>query len=223
MTSEVSARYCPVCGSWLRVFEPFGSRPRPNALCPVCGCLERHRLVWIFFEQKTNFFDGAPKSMLHISPGKKFEKRFKQIAGLDYLSAGLTGNYMVKMDIIDIQYADNSFDAVYCSHVLEHIPDDRKAMREMHRVLKVGGWAIIMVPIRQKGIPSDPLVTDPVVRKRVYGQSDHVRVYGPDIKYRLEEAGFTVMQLRPPDIVDAEDIVRFGLKEDEIIFVCQKK
>ncbi len=161
--------------------------------------------------------------MLHIAPGKKFEKRFKQIAGLDYLSAGLTGNYMVKMDIIDIQYADNSFDVVYCSHVLEHIPDDRKAMREMHRVLKVGGWAIIMVPIRPEGTFEDPLATDPVVRKRVYGQSDHVRVYGPDIKYRLEEAGFTVMQLRPPDIVDAEGIVRFGLKENEIIFVCQKK
>ena len=216
------ARYCPICRSWLRLFKPYGVSSRPDACCPVCLTFERFRMLWIFLNTQTNLFDGTPKKMLHIAPEPEFVRKFKRIPNLDYLTADLNDpNVMVKMDIENIQYPDNSFDVIYCSHVFEHIPDDYKAMRELSRVLKNDGWAAIMVPINVEKTFEDPTITDPAERLRLFGQNDHVRKYGHDFKERLEQSGFIVKEWRLADIVAERNIVRFGLKEDSV-FYCTK-
>lgn len=218
------ARYCPLCGSYAPAFLPFGTVPRPDAQCPTCGSLERHRLAWLFFQQRTNIFQRTPKSMLHIAPERQLEKRFKQLAHLDYLTADLFNpTVMVKMDITDVQYPDNTFDIIYCSHVLEHVSDDRKAMRELHRVLKLDGWAVIMVPITAEKSFEDPSIMDPSARERVFGQHDHVRRYGPDFEERLAEAGFKVEPIVPTEIVPLKEIRRLAIREGQApLFLCTK-
>ena len=221
MKSKLLAYHCPCCQSWLDAFEPFGSPPRPDARCPTCGALERDRLVWLFFNRRTRLFDRGHKRMLHVAPERSLENRFRQVPGLDYLTADLENERaMVRMDITDIQYPDDSFDLIYCSHVLEHVLDDRRAMRQMYRVLRPAGCAVIMVPIRSGPTLEDPLVTDPDERTRLYGQHDHVRAYGDDIVDRLAEAGFTVERFGPTDFLDSESIARFVPKG--VIFACHK-
>jgi SAM-dependent methyltransferase len=216
------ARYCPVCRSRLRSFRPSGYVRRPDARCPVCRSLERHRLVWVFFGCNTNLFDGASKRMLHIAPERVFEARFRRISGLDYLTADLYNpRAMVKMDITDIQYPDGSFDVVYCSHVLEHVSDDRRAMRELSRVLKADGWAVILVPITAGKTFEDPSVTDPSERERLFGQRDHVRRYGPDVKDRLGEAGFSVRLFDAVEVVGEASVIKLGVKDSQVFF-CEK-
>jgi SAM-dependent methyltransferase len=216
-------RYCPICRSHLRSFKPFGLVPRPDALCPVCDSLERHRLVWLFFKRMTNLFDGSPKKMLHIAPEREFEMRFRRIPTLDYLTADLNDpGAMVRMDITDIRYPDNSFDVIYCSHVLEHVPDDRKAMRQFNRVLKPNGWAVFLVPVKVEKTIEDPSITDPAQRERLFGRYDHLRRYGPDFAGRLAEAGFNVTTFASADLVSAGGIIRLGLKAEQLFF-CKKR
>jgi SAM-dependent methyltransferase len=153
--------------------------------------------MWLYLTQKTNLFDGKQKKMLHVAPEPELSRLIQKAAYIDYLSADLFApdimvKVMVKMDITDIQYPDNTFDVIYCSHVLEHVPDDRKAIREFFRVLKDGGWAIVQVPIIADTTFEDLTVINPKERERLFGQFDHVRRYGPDYKDRLTEAGFSV-------------------------------
>jgi len=216
-------RFCPVCNSWVASFGPFGLAQRADAICPVCAALERHRLVWLFFYLGTKLLDGSAKKMLHIAPERELEAKFRKVRGLDYLSGDLNDERaMVRMDISDIRYPDGLFDVIYCSHVFEHVGDDRKAMRELWRVLKPGGWAVFVVPVRVEKTIEGPSVTDPGQRERLFGQSDHVMRYGPDFVDRLAEAGFGVTTICPADIVSAKNIVRFGLA-DEQLFYCDKK
>ena len=137
---------------------------------------------------------AAHKKMLHVAPEEQLSRLFGSALGIDYLSADLlSSNAMIRMDIMDIQYPDETFDVIYCSHVLEHVSDDRKAMRELHRVLRTGGWAILQVPISTAEVTfEDPKITRPKERERAFGQFDHVRRYGADYKDRLEDAGFSV-------------------------------
>lgn len=215
------AHYCPVCGSFLRRFYNFGVIPK--VLCPVCYSMDRHRLVWLFFQQKTNLFNKSLKKVLHIAPEVGFVQRFKEMANWDYLTADLQGTYcMVKMDITDIQYPDNSFDVIYCCHVLEHVPNDRKAMRELERILKPDGWAIIMVPIKVKITIEDPLETSPAKRERRFGRHDHVRYYGLDFSERLKKEGFKVEVFRAIQLALSNDIGRMGLPLHGAIFYCRK-
>ena len=206
------SRICPVCGSTSCRFETFGIVPRKDALCIHCKALERHRLVWLFLQRKTDFFDGKPKQMLHVAPERCFESRFKEQIGAGYLTADLhRRSAMVEMDITDIQYPDQSFDIVFCSHVLEHVPDDRQAMSEFHRVLKESGWAILLVPIMSNKTFEDPSIIEPEERLKAFGQKDHVRKYGPDYIDRLREAGFAVEVARAGDLADGDEIVTMGL------------
>jgi len=187
------SRFCPVCGHSFRQFCQFGIMPRKDALCVYCSALERHRFVWLFLEAKTDIFDGKPKTMLHVAPESCFESKFKKRIKGDYLTADLTSpSAMVKMDITDIQYPDQSFDVIYCSHVLEHVPDDKKAIREFFRVLKKDGWAILLVPITSEKTFEDLSIVDPKEQFKAFGQEGHVRAYGPDYVDRLTDAGFTV-------------------------------
>lgn len=206
-------RYCPVCGNSSSRFRPFGLVPRDDAQCVYCGALERHRLLWLFLTRKTMLFDDAPKRLLHVAPEKCIEPRLEERFAESYVTADLFDPHVkVRMDITAIPYPDRHFDVIYCSHVLEHVEDDRQAMREFHRVLKDDGWAILLVPITAERTLEDPSIVDPEERLRVFGQEDHVRRYGPDYLDRLREAGFKVTVSTVADIVDSEEEgVRMGL------------
>ena len=203
--------HCPVCETCICRFYPFGVVPRPNALCPVCGSLERHRMIWLYFRNETNLFSPPLKKMLHIAPEACFVKKLGASPCIDYLTADLTDTAMIRMDITDIQYPDNSFDVIYCSHVLEHIPDDRKAMRELARILQPSGWAILQVPLAIGNSVEDLSITDPKERERYFGQHDHVRVYGHDYKDRLVDAGFTVNVVKYMEGFSQAERIALGL------------
>lgn len=214
-------RYCPVCKNSFSGFESFGVKSRKDACCPYCKSLERHRLYMLFFKRETNLFSPPQKKMLHVAPEPIFMLKFKKSKNIDYLSADLyDSNAMVKMDITDIQYPDNSFNVIYCSHVLEHVMDDKKAMSEFLRVLKPNGWALLQVPILEEKTMEDPTITDPQERLRVFGQHDHVRRYGRDYKDRLEETGFNVKVVNANDIASKQEIKKMRLGTD--IYFCTK-
>lgn len=217
-------RLCPVCGRWSRRFKPAGIVPRPEARCPRCGALERHRFVWLFFERCTNLFDGRPKQVLHIAPEACFEARLRQRLGEEYLTADLLNPHvMVQMDITDIQYPAGSFDVIYCSHVLEHVPDDQQAIRELCRVLRPGGWAVLMVPITVERTYEDPSITDPAGRLAAFGQENHVRRYGLDFAERLCAAGFKAEVVQVSDLLPPHEARRRGLtRASGPIFYCTK-
>ena len=217
-------RFCPVCSQYSSKFETFGNVTRSDALCIWCGALERHRLVWLFLQRKTDFLTSKQGlKMLHIAPEACFETRFRLLAGQGYLTADLFAEKVdVKMDITDIGYADETFDAIYCSHVLEHVSDDIKAMTEFRRVLNKGGWAILLVPISAAQTIEDPTITDPKERLKLFGQEDHVRSYGPDYADRLRTAGFEVNCFSPGDFLSESEIVQMGItKAAGEIYFCQ--
>lgn len=222
LTWRGQRHYCPCCQANLKAWR-FGTVNAPtNARCPVCSVLERHRLLHLYLTHRTNLLDGRPKRVLHIAPEKPLEKLIRGAPGVDYLSADLFNPAMVRMDITDIQYPDNSFDVILCTHVLEHVPDDRQAMRELRRVLKPDGWAVLQVPITSDHIIEDPGITDPRERERLFGRPDHVRRYGPDYMDRLREEGWHVT---PDDYLaqlDAETRDRYGLPGGFRIFLCHK-
>ncbi len=163
--------------------------------------------------------------MLHIAPEEIFEFKFRRIVGLNYLTADLIDtNAMVKMDITDIPYPDDSFDVIYCSHVLEHVPDDRRAMCELNRVLKPGRWAALHIPpLIAEPTVEDPRITNPEERERVFGQKDHLRRYGTDFKARLELAGFSVKFFSAAETLDANSLLLRGIPPWEGLFFCTKK
>jgi SAM-dependent methyltransferase len=216
------AYYCPLCESHIRVF--LASPPRDRALCPVCYSMPRHRVVWVFLQRMTTLFDSLPKRMLHVAPELIVQRRLRRLAHLDYITADLFNRRaMVKMDITDIHYADHTFDVIYCSHVLEHVMDDRKAMREFYRVLKSGGWAILMVPMSDKPTFEDPTVTDPAERARLFGRFDHVRKYGPDYVVRLQEAGFRVSMVPADEFATPGELHTMALRaKKDVVYYCQK-
>lgn len=215
---------CPCCNGSFRKFLLYGVKARENALCPKCESLERHRLLWLYLKNKTNFFTDKLR-VLHFAPEYIFQKTFKPMPNLDYISADLLSPLaMVKMDITNISYEDNFFDVILCCHVLEHIIDDHRALTELFRVLKPSGWAILQVPIdlnRDKTFEDANIVT-PKERERIFGQKDHVRIYGRDYKQRLEKAGFTVkVDTYVRELTD-DMIKKYGLKKDEVIYFCTK-
>lgn len=220
-------KYCPVCKKNSRKFLDFGHPTRSGARCVHCNSLERHRLAWLFFENQTDLFDGHQKNMLHVAPEEAFLRPFSKKLGKGYITADLYNPVaMVKMDITDIQHPDESFDVIYCSHVLEHVPDDRKAIREFYRVLKSEGWAVLLVPILNGPTHEDLSITDPQERLRVYGQEDHVRKYGTDGIYlnRLKEAGFVVKVMRPSEFLNSRQIANMGITDAaQDIYYCTKQ
>lgn len=219
-----TGRWCPVCGHSSRRFRRHGLVPREDAKCPRCGALERHRLVWLYFVRRTDLFDGRLKRVLHIAPEQCFESRLRQQFGAGYLTADLLDpRVMERMDITHICHPDESFDVICCSHVLEHVPEDRLAMSELRRVLKRGGWAVLLVPITVEQTIEDPTVTDPAERERLFGQHDHVRRYGPDHVDRLRSAGFDVVVTGVSDLIRGEDPSRLGLARcDAAIYHCTR-
>lgn len=218
---------CPVCGGRFRKFLPYGRfNARPNALCPNCLSLERHRLIWLFLQKQTAFF-SAKQSVLHIAPEACFIPRFEKIHGDQYVTADLESPLAkVKMDIHRMPFANDSFDVVLCNHVLEHVDDDIQAMREIARVLKPGGYAILQVPffnpVQEKTF-SDPTITDRKMREQMFGQDDHVRRYGHDYVERIASAGLEAAGNTFVDTLTTEERHRFGLVKGEVIYTGTKK
>ena len=217
-------RFCPVCERSSSSFAPAGEDRRVDGKCAHCRAVERHRLVWLYFTRRTNLFDGRAKTVLHVAPEGCFEPRLRRRLAGNYLTADLFNPRAdVKMDITDIKFPDESFDVIYCSHVLEHVPDDRQAMREFRRVLKSDGWAVLLVPINVEKTFEDPTVTDPAQRLRLFGQADHCRKYGPDYVDRLREAGFRVERTTAADFATGAEITEMGLTPAAgEIYLCRR-
>ncbi len=215
---------CPFCNGHFRKFLPFGVKQIQNSQCPRCGSFERHRLLWLYLKNKTNFFKDSLK-VLDIAPMYFFQKKCKTLSNLNYISADISSPIaMIKMDITNINLPDNQFDCIFCYHVLEHILDDKKAMNELFRILNPGGWAILQVPIDPKRDKTfeDINVVSLEERERVFGQKDHVRIYGKDYKNRLEKAGFTVKLDNYCRELGDNTIKKYGLIKNETIFFCSK-
>ncbi len=216
--------FCPCCDTWSRRFLPGGTDSRPDAQCPRCGSLERHRLLWLYLKQRTDFFE-APKRVLDIAPSYFQQQRLRQFSHLDYTSADLKQSWVtVHCDLTDLPFPDNHFDCILCYHVLEHIPDDRKAMKELHRVLKAGGWAVLQSPVDQnrKATYEDKNIIAAEGRQRAFGQEDHVRIYGRDYAARLGEAGFRITVDPFALGLHAEKIQTCKLIKDEYIYIGKK-
>lgn len=220
---------CPVCGGSYRKFLPYGygeaNEKMNNRLCPGCLSLERHRLLWLYLKDKTDFFT-SPLRVLHFAPEQPFLKRIRKHNNLDYVTADLDSPIAdLHLDITAIEQPDDSYDVLICNHVLEHVDNLGAALSEIKRVLRPRGWAILMVPLRMDmDTYEDPSVTDPKERERLFGQYDHVRQFGRDYPLILSAAGFRVVEDRLYYEISEEQRQRMHLSRpgEEIIYRCEK-
>ncbi len=215
----------PIDGKSFHTFLPYGyGAPRENVLSPSTLSLERHRLLWLWLERETEFFT-KPSKVLHFAPEQAFYKRFREMKHLDYTTTDLNSPLAdVKADICDLPFKDNDYDIIFCNHVLEHIPDDAKAMSELYRVLKPGGMAILQIPqeLDREVTFEDNTITDPTERAKIFGQYDHVRVYGRDYFNTLRKFGFIVDEVDYTNQLSKEEVDRYRLANGEILPVCKK-
>ena len=216
----------PIDGKSYRKFLPYGyGKQRENALSPGTLSLERHRQMWLYLQNETDFFTNKYK-VLHIAPEQEFLRKFKKMKNLDYISADLYSPIVdVKADILDLPFEDESFDIVFCNHVLEHIVDDKKAMSELFRVMKKGGWGILQVPMKNslEKTYEDFTITDPKEKQKHFGQYDHVRWYGMDYFERLQSVGFETDINFYSRKFSSDLRKKFALMENEILPVVFKK
>jgi len=211
-------------GKSFRKFLPYGyGIQRPNVLSPSTLSLERHRLLWLYLNNETNFF-SEKKKVLHMAPEQCFLKRFRKL-NHDYITADLYSPIAdVKADITKLPFEDDSFDVVFCNHVLEHIPDDTKAMQELYRVMKKGGMGIFQIPqdLNRETTFEDDSITDPKERAKIFGQYDHVRVYGRDYFNKLRSIGFKVDEVNYTEKLSAELSDKYRLMKGEVLPVVFK-
>ncbi|XRG98466.1 methyltransferase domain-containing protein [Salinimicrobium sp. TIG7-5_MAKvit] len=215
----------PIDGRSFSKFLPYGyGQQRENVLSPSTLSLERHRLLWLYLKDHTTFFT-APHKVLHFAPEQAFYKRFRKLNNLHYTTTDLNSPLAdVKADICDLPFEDNSFDFILCNHVLEHIPDDTKAMQEIYRILSPGGTAILQIPqdLNREKTFEDDSITDPAERAKIFGQYDHVRVYGRDYFDKLREVGFRVEEVNLTSQMDLQLVDKYRLAKGEVIPVARK-
>jgi len=215
----------PIDGKSFRKFLPYGyENPRENVLSPSTLSLERHRLLWLYLKNETKFFN-QPLKLLHFAPEQAFYKRFKELENLEYTTTDLNSPLAdVKADICDLPFKDDTFDVILCNHVLEHIPNDTKAMQELFRVMKPGGWGIFQIPqdINRAKTFEDNTITDKKERARVFGQYDHVRIYGRDYFDKLRSVGFRIEEVDYTNTLSKEDVKKYRLAKGEIIPLVKK-
>ncbi len=217
----------PIDGKSFRMFLPYGyGTQRNNVLSPSTLSLERHRLLWLFLKNETNFFTSTEKiHLLHFAPEQAFYQLFKMQKNLDYTTTDLLSPLAdVKADICNLPFEDNSYDVIFCNHVLEHIPNDTKAMQELYRVMKPGGWGIFQIPqdLNRENTFTDNSITDPKERAKIFGQYDHVRVYGRDYFNQLRSVGFEVEEVDYTLQLPSEEVTRYCLAKGEIIPLVKK-
>jgi predicted SAM-dependent methyltransferase len=215
----------PIDGKRFRKLLPYGYKTqRANALSPSTFSLERHRLLWLYLKNETNFF-SAQKNVLHIAPEQCFFKLFKKQSNLDYITLDINSPIAdVKADVCNLPFDDEVFDIVFCNHVLEHIVDDKKAMSELYRVLKKGGMGIFQVPqdLTRETTYEDNTITSSKERTKHFGQYDHVRIYGRDYFNRLRKVGFQVQEVNYSKTLPKNQVKKYCLAEGEILPVGTK-
>ncbi len=220
-------KLCPVCGCQRRKFLPYGYvEPRENALCPGCLSLERHRLLWLYLVRETDIKKRRP-TLLHIAPEVPLMRHMKEMYhGFPkrYVTADLESPLAhLHFDVQDIPLEDNYADVILCNHILEHVEDDQKAMRELYRIMRPGGWGIMLSPVdysRDITFEDDSIV-DRKERTRIFGQYDHRRIYGRDYADRLREAGFEVEEIHYMSHFSDNEISQYALT-DEVIYKVSK-
>ena len=216
--------FCPVCENGFNKFLPGPDKLRLNSKCPGCGSLERQRLLWLYLKNMVQI-DKHNIKLLNIAPDYATQKKMKKLNNLSYVSIDLNSELASeKQDITRLNFSDNSFDAILCYHVLEHVADDKKAMKELFRVLKSEGWAIIQTPYEKnrKITFEDFSITSPKEREEVFGQEDHVRIYGLDYFNRLQDTGFILNVDNYINQLSAEEINKYLLDKEEDICFCIK-
>jgi hypothetical protein len=216
---------CPCCGGRFSRFMP-GLSHRATRVCPRCGAQERHRALWLYMRERTDLFRRDELSILHWAPEYALQRSLSAIPNAAYVSADLGGDEALQhMDMTDVPFKDEAFDVIVCVHVLEHVEDDRRAIREMARVLKPDGMALLLVPIvlEQPTREDDPGVVTPQQRKEAYWQEDHVRLYGADFPERLEEEGFDVTVDGWVRTLDPARLERYGLFPLEDVYVARRR
>lgn len=215
----------PIDDKSFKTFLPYGyGNQRNNVLSPSTLSLERHRLLWLYLKNETDFFT-VKKSVLHFAPEQCFLNRFRQLKNLEYTTTDLLSPIAdVKADICNLPFDDNSYDIILCNHVLEHIPDDTKAIQELYRVMKPGGYGIFQIPqeLDREVTFEDNTITDKAERAKIFGQYDHVRVYGRDYFDKLRSIGFKVEEIDYTATLSAEAIKKYCLSKGEIIPVVYK-
>lgn len=217
-------RECPVCGSRYRRFMPYGYvTSREDALCPHCLALERHRMIWLWLSECSDLFESRPR-LLHIAPEVSLMRHFKRLyhGTKEYITADLESPLAdMHFDIQQIPLEDCSVDVVICNHLLEHVEDDRRAMRELYRILRPGGWGIALVPedrIRATTFEDDT-ITDAKERTRIFGQYDHRRIYGRDYDSRLARAGFRVERIAYREQLSEAQQRLYAIGSDDLVII----
>ena len=215
----------PIDGKSFKRFLPYGyGEQRPNVLSPSTLSLERHRLLWLYLKNETTFFSSKHK-VLHFAPEQCFLKRFRSLSNIEYTTTDLLSPIAdIKADICNLPFEDNSYEVILCNHVLEHIPDDTRAMQELYRVLKLGGWGIFQIPqdLNREITFEDDSITDTKERTEIFGQYDHVRVYGRDYFDKLRSIGFTVEVIDYTSKLSESEIDIYRLGKGELIPLVRK-
>jgi len=215
----------PIDEKSFRTFLPYGyGKQRPNVLSPSTLSLERHRLLWLYLKNETDFFAENLK-VLHFAPEQCFLNRFKELKNLDYTTTDLLSPIAdVKADICDLPFEDNSYDVILCNHVLEHITNDTKAMQELYRVMKPRGYGVFQIPqdLNRAETFEDDTITDRTERAKIFGQYDHVRVYGRDYFDKLRAIGFKVEEVDYTAQFSNEAVDKYRLAKGEIIPLVYK-
>jgi SAM-dependent methyltransferase len=210
-------RECPCCGGHFRRM----SRRRISGwggICPRCRSHPRHRAIALLLARG----DLPGRRLLHFAPEPLFDPVFARLPDVERVTADLHVPADLRLDITGMDLPDSSFDLILCSHVLEHVPDDRAALRELRRVLTDGGLSLVLVPYRP-GVTTyeDPSITSPLGRMVAFGQQDHTRIYGNDLPDRLGEAGFQVEDRTSAELIDKATVERCELDPEEHLFLCR--
>ena len=218
---------CPVCEKKFSKFLSYGSNVahRENVLCPYDLTLERHRLMWLYLKNESNFFTAGNLDVLHIAPEQCFYGKFKVQENLNYLTGDLVSPLAdIHFDLHQIPLEDNRFDVVFCNHVMEHVDDPIQCMKELFRVMKPGGWAIMQVPqdMSRETTYEDPSIIDPAEREKHFWQKDHVRLFGRDYPHWVQKAGFAVDIYDPKKHFNDEVISRYRLIKEELLYIARK-
>lgn len=229
---------CVLCENNVRKFLPggrgervldnlnvVGGGYRRNCICPYCHSKDRDRAIWLFLKEQSDFLTKE-LSVLHISPAEALSNKINLLNNIDYLPTDFTGMRSgIKVDITNTPFPADFFDIILCNHVLEHVSDDIVAMKEIYRILKPGGWALLQVPIAQdiNETYEDLSVIDQEQRLNKFGQKDHVRIYGIDYEDRLRLSGFIVNKFSFLEVYGEQYTKKYALIKDEIIYQCLKK
>lgn len=218
---------CPVCERKFSKFLSYGSNVahRENVLCPYDLTLERHRLMYLYLKQESNFFTAENLAVLHMAPEQCFIGIFKKQSNLEYVTADIESPIAeLHFDLHNIPLEENRFDVVFCNHVMEHVEDPIQCMKELYRVMKKGAWAIMQVPqdFRRDKTYEDANIIDPKEREQHFWQKDHLRLFGKDYPQWLEKAGFIVDEFDLTKHFDMNEINRFRLMQGEILYIAKK-